>query len=443
MKAVKILVVLVAVVLVLVGAGLWYLNRLVQSAEFRELARNAAQTALGSGVSFRELSVSLWRGVTLRGIEVANPHGFSGPMVTAEAVVLRYRLWPLLQRRVVVQQLAVDKPVVRLARDAAGTFNYEKLGALKATGAAPSVGVAPGLRGTRVEVSRIGVSDGELVVFNEGGKTLVRVMGLEFSSGVQWEQGQLRGHGEARVRELVLGGSVAVRNVRGPVQFAGSCMEWAPVRGELAGGTVEGTVRVRLLGGFLYEAELAGRGSDVATLLREAGAKPVVSGLLQWTAKLTGTGGLPTVQGGGWVEVVNGQLGGVPLLVLVGSLLQVPELQQISFTECRLEYQLANNVMTNPVIQIAAPSVRIHGHGTVALDDYVLQHELTLAVAESVLAKVPKEVRGAFHATEDGMLALEFRATGPYDSPKTDLSQRLLRGAGQQLLEKGLQKMLR
>lgn len=443
MKAVKILAVLVLVVAVLVGAGLWYLNRFVQSPEFRELAREAVQSALGSQVSFRDMEISLWRGVTLQGIEVANPPGFTGPMVMAEALVLRYRLVPLLQRRVVVPRLTVEKPVVVLARDATGTFNYEKLGATKTTAPSTPTSGAPRIGGVRVEVSNIGLSDGEVTVLNEQGKRLVRLIGMEFRSGVQWDAGKLSGSGEARVRELVVGDSIYVRNVRAPVRFAGEYMELEPVRGELAGGTVEGSLRVKLLGGFRYEADLTGRGSDMATLLREAGTKPVMSGSLQWTAKLIGTGGLPTVHGGGRAEVVNGQLTGVPLLVLLGTLLQIPDLQQLSFTECLLEYQLANNVMTNPVIRVGSPAVRITGHGAMALDTYALQHELTLALSDAVSARLPKQVRGAFRKTDDGLLALDFRATGPYNSPKTDLSQQLIRGTGQQLLEKGLEKMLR
>lgn len=442
MKAVKILLGLVIAVVVLAAAGLWYLNRLVQSAEFRELAREAAQSALGSQVSFREMEISLWRGVTLQGIEVANPPGFTGPMVTADAVVLRYRLWPLLQRRVVVQRLAVEKPVVTLARDATGTFNYEKLGAPKAAGQTAASGSAPRVGGVRVEIASIGLSDGEVTVLNEQGKRLVRLSGIEFQSGVQFDGGKLGGAGEARIRELAVGDSIYVRNVGGPVRFSGEYMELEPVRGELAGGVVEGKLRVKLLGGVRYEVDLTGRGSDVTTLLREAGAKPVMSGSLQWTAKLSGTGGLPTVVGGGRAEVVNGQVTGVPLLTLVGTLLQVPELQQLSFTECLLEYQLANNVMTNPVIRIGSPAIRIEGRGAMALDTYDLRHDLTLALTEAALSKAPKEVRGAFRKTDDGKLALDFRASGPYNSPKTDLSQRLVRGAGQQLLDKGLRKLL-
>jgi hypothetical protein len=68
---------------------------------------------------------------------------------------------------------------------------------------------------------------------------------------------------------------------------------------------------------------------------------------------------------------------------------------------------------------------------------------MTLALAKGLLANVPKEVRAIFTERSDGYLTLDFRVWGPYDSPKTDLQQRIVMGAAEQLLEKGLQKLLR
>jgi hypothetical protein len=77
------------------------------------------------------------------------------------------------------------------------------------------------------------------------------------------------------------------------------------------------------------------------------------------------------------------------------------------------------------------------------LETYTLQHTFTLALAESLLAKAPNEIRRAFTRRDDGFLTIEFNVTGPYDAPQTDLSRRLLKGAGEQLLQKGLQKLFK
>jgi hypothetical protein len=87
--------------------------------------------------------------------------------------------------------------------------------------------------------------------------------------------------------------------------------------------------------------------------------------------------------------------------------------------------------------------VQITGMGSVLLEDYSLNHTLTLALAKGTLDSVPKEVRSIFTQRDDGSFALEFKVWGPYSAPKTDLEQRVLKGAANQLLQKGLQNLLK
>jgi hypothetical protein len=178
----------------------------------------------------------------------------------------------------------------------------------------------------------------------------------------------------------------------------------------------------------------------VVKLIQEAGvAKRVFSsGKLQLTTALTGTGGLETIVGTGKAEITGGQLVDIPVLTLMGSLLQVPVLQNLKFDECVLEYVISNNVMQTPVINLKSPQVQITGKGQVALEDYSLDHTLTLVLAKGALDKAPNEVRKVFTARDDGSFALDFKVWGPYDHPKTDLDKILLKGAAEQILQRFL-----
>src|SRR5580700_11736736 len=104
MKAVKVILIIVAVlaalVIVIVGAGIYFTNRYLQTPAFKEQALQTARGELGANVEINELQVSLFSGVALRGVVIGNPPGFSGNLLTADAFVLRYRLLPLLRRRV-------------------------------------------------------------------------------------------------------------------------------------------------------------------------------------------------------------------------------------------------------------------------------------------------------------------------------------------------------
>ena len=192
-----------------------------------------------------------------------------------------------------------------------------------------------------------------------------------------------------------------------------------------------------------YTVNLQVRDADIDTLLQEAHTKRVMNGKLQATVALEGTGGLPTIVGNGRAEIVGGKLAEIPLLNQLSFLLQVPALKDLKFDECRVEFSMSNNVMQTPVIRLISPEVQLTGKGSVNLEDYSLNHDMTLALAKDMLAHVPKEVRAIFTERSDGYLALDFRVWGPYDSPKTDLQQRIVKGAAEQLLQKGLQKLFK
>lgn len=93
-KAIKVILIIVAVVMALaiivVGAGIYFTNRYLQTPSFKEQALRAAQNELGADVRIDDLKVSLFSGVELRGVTIGNPPGFPGNLVTASAFVLRY-----------------------------------------------------------------------------------------------------------------------------------------------------------------------------------------------------------------------------------------------------------------------------------------------------------------------------------------------------------------
>src|SRR5882724_5335815 len=143
MKVVKIISIVVAVLIVailaLVGAGIYFTNRYLQTPAFKEEVLKAARTALGTDVSIDSFQASLFSGVELRGVTIGNPAGFAGNLITADAFVLHYRLLPLLSRRVEIEQLSLDKPVITLSQNDKNEWNYESIGAKgSATNPAPA-----------------------------------------------------------------------------------------------------------------------------------------------------------------------------------------------------------------------------------------------------------------------------------------------------------------
>jgi AsmA protein len=453
-KAIKVILIIVAVLVMLlilvVAAGIFFTDRYLQSPAFKETVLKTAHEELGADVRIEELHASLFSGVELRGVVVGNPAGFDGNLVTAEAFVLRYRLWPLLHRRVEIEQLSLDKPVITLARNDTGDWNYEKFGvkegkAKPAAATPPPAAPAKSATSTPLDIvlSKLAIAQGSVSMVSEKNKPLVKLDGINFSSSVSLLDNKLAGTGKAGIDKISLVDALFVEKVATPVTFDANQVKLTALTGTLAKGALAGDVALKLSDGFQYIVNLQVKDSDVGTFFQEAGKKPVLSGTLKANVAVKGTGGLPTISGNGRAEIDDGKLMEIPLLNLLATLLQIDALHDLKFSECVLEFSISNNVMQTPVIRLTSPQLQIAGKGSVSLDDHSLNHDMTLTFAKGALDRTPNEIRGLFVEQPDGSLALDFKVTGTYDSPKTDLTKRIMKSVGQQLLEKGLRKLLK
>jgi uncharacterized protein involved in outer membrane biogenesis len=441
MKALKISVAIILVLALVAAVGVFLVTRFVERPEFRQKLVDLASKATGTPVQVTDLKVSIFSGIELRGVAIGNPGGFTGDLLTAKAFVLRYRLWPLLRKRVEVATLVLDSPVITLAKNAKGEWNYDKLGGkaekAHATGPAEAPGASAG--GLEISLQKIEMKNAAVVMVKADGKELVRVQGASLASTVSLAGGKMTGTGEARIVLVNAGNSLLIRNLATPVALTPAAVQLAPLTGMLAGGAISGDAGLSLAGDAKYTANLHVKDADVVTLLKEAGVSPMfANGKLQMNAALAGTGGLETVVGAGNAEIVSGQLGNIPLLSLVAALLQVSALQNLKFDELKLAYTISNNVVQTPVISLKSPQVQLAGKGTLTLADNKLDHTFTLTLSGGALDHAPKEIRQEFTPLANGAYAIDFKVWGPYDSPKTDLQKRLLKGVGEQLLKKYL-----
>jgi uncharacterized protein involved in outer membrane biogenesis len=451
MKAVKVILIIVAVlaalVVVLAGAGIYFTSRYLQTPAFKEQALQTARGELGADVEINELQVSLFSGVVLHGVVIGNPKGFSGNLLTADAFVLRYRLLPLFHRRVEIEQLSLDKPIITLAQNDKGEWNYEKIGTPEAqpkptTAASPPATPEKPAQAVPLDVvlSKLAITQGEVSMVSESNQPIVRVDGIDFSSSVSLINNQLAGTGKAGIDKIDLSEKLFVEKVATVVELGSNQVKLTSLRGELAGGTISGDVSVDYAMGMLYAVNVALTNSDVVKLLQDAGSKPTVTGKLNITTSLTGSGGVPTIVGSGRVEVDNGQLKENPILNSLGMVLQLDVLRDLSFSQCLIEYSISNNLLNTSVIRLTSPQLQITGSGTVALDKNQLNHNMTISLPKGSLNSVLlPAIRELFTEQPDGSLTLDFKVTGTLDSPKTDLTKRL----GQQLLKNGLQQLLK
>lgn len=128
-----------------------------------------AEQALHRKVALSGIQVGLFSGVHLTGLTIAEPDGGEQPFVAADEVVLRYRFWPLLLGRVLVDEVRLVDPHIRLVRLADGRFNFSDLlpGKTAPEQASPAAagresGTA-GESGIDLVVSHVTISGGEVI----------------------------------------------------------------------------------------------------------------------------------------------------------------------------------------------------------------------------------------------------------------------------------------
>lgn len=168
----------VAGALALLAVALVILVRVVVTPErIKAVLLPRVEQALGRQVSLGDIEVSLLSGIVLHDLTVREKQG-TEPFVAAERVVLRYQLWPLLSRRVVVDEVRLDSPSIRVERYRDGTFNFSDL--LKEKGEKRERGAVDLL------VSEVAVNGGELLFLDHkvgnGAPYRLQVTGFDLSA---------------------------------------------------------------------------------------------------------------------------------------------------------------------------------------------------------------------------------------------------------------------
>jgi AsmA protein len=169
-KTAKILGGIVAILLLIVGGLAAAVRFYLTDERVRALVVPAAEKALARKVELGAISVGLFTGISLTDFAIKEMDGRTD-FVKAEALVLRYEFWPLLKKQVIINEIRLDRPFVRIHRDKSGAFNFDSLPFAAARKKQPEVPreAAP-TKGKAITVKEVAVSAAKVVVSDESGK---------------------------------------------------------------------------------------------------------------------------------------------------------------------------------------------------------------------------------------------------------------------------------
>jgi AsmA protein len=123
-KKILIIVIGVAVLVVLLLAGLAKI--LITPERIKMALIPRAEKALNRPVKIGDVDIGLFSGITVKNFAVMEKSS-EAVFVSADQVSLKYRLWPLLQKHIEIDEVILRQPRIRIERMADGSFNFSDL----------------------------------------------------------------------------------------------------------------------------------------------------------------------------------------------------------------------------------------------------------------------------------------------------------------------------
>jgi AsmA protein len=342
---------------------------------FRPTLEKELSRSLGREVKVGKLSLSLFSGsVVADDITIADDPAFSAaPFVTAKSFRVGVEIFPLIFSKVLhVTNLRLEEPKIALRHDAAGNWNFSKLGG------APASKAPEEKTGEEVpldlSVGRLAITDGTITLSQVGDKKLrtfdkVNMELRDFSASSSFPFTFSSG--------LPGGGKLELEGTTGPLPSKG--VTQTPLQAEFRVGKavahLDGSLNTSG-GKAILQLKLVGEGmpvNDLNDLLPAAGVTlPAGASLKGGTLSmnLAANGPLDRLVTTGSVKLADTQLKGFDLgqkLSVVGKLAGIPSDPDTTIQNASTEVRVAPDGVRLDRINLNLPTIgQINGNGTVS-----------------------------------------------------------------------------
>lgn len=127
MKKTYKIIALIAAVLIVAMVGLTlFIKSYLTDERIRTLVTESAEKSLHRKVSFGAISVSLFSGISVKDFAIREKDSEEA-FLKADAFVLKYQFLPLLSKRLIIDELAVESPRIVITKKADGSFNFSDM----------------------------------------------------------------------------------------------------------------------------------------------------------------------------------------------------------------------------------------------------------------------------------------------------------------------------
>jgi hypothetical protein len=453
----------------LLGVNLYVQSQGAQAKILQELRRR-----LGTRLEIRSMSVTPWGGLQLSGITIpqtssARPRHF----LEARTFQLRVRFLSLFSRRLVIKEVSLIKPKVVWPQDAEGKWRLPGLQEVPSpeispkpapsvsrsqvesefvqkqvapvVSAAPVVIAAPTSLSSRPpatgdnrpssqqarlavapEVRRLSIKDGNFTFLDQAGGLLASFTGLNFRTSIRSASAL---HGDAKIARISLRDRFFLEQLRSPLRYEPDVLELSKISARAANGEINGYFAMQPEAeDSPFTTSVKFRNVLADQIVENAGGpRGMVKGEFEGSFQASGKTADPNaLVGSGEIFLRDGRVQQYSLLVLLGQILQIEELQELHLEQAEARYHLSPGLVGIDELILRSPNIRLTASGTVAYDGK-LNLNSQLAINDRIRGQLFKAIRQNFQPiNEPGYSAIDFQVGGTIDRPSTNLMNRIV-----------------
>jgi type II secretion system protein N len=444
------------ILLILLGVNMYVQSRGTQARIQQELSQR-----LGTTLRIQRISVTPWAGLKLTGITIPQSQpGVSPDFLTAKAFRLRIRFSSLFGGHLVIKEVSLINPEIVWAQNTDGkwrvpssppstvpkTIAPEKLAPVevaptlspateaKIVAPAPPAKVAPPVSAQventpppfTPEVQRVNVVRARFRFLDQKLQSVATFDQVDFRSSFRTST-DLRGN--IAIAKTSLRDRFFLQQLESPLRYDANELDFSQISARAGEGQISGR--------FTIQPQAEDSPFTVSVRFKEVQADKIITeagGVLGTvTGKLEGhldasgkTADPNALEGSGEIILHDGQVRQYSLLVALGQLLQIQELQQLRLDQAQVKYHINPGVVTIDELIFRSENIRLSATGTVSFDGK-LQLESQLAVNEKMRNQLFRAIRENFKPIDEpGYTALNFQVGGTVGRPKTNLMDKLI-----------------
>jgi type II secretion system protein N len=448
---------------VLVGVGLLILigvNLYVQSRGTQARIQHELSQRLGTTLRIQRISVTPWWGLKLTGITIPQTQpGVSPDFLTAKTFRLRIRFSSLFGGQLVIKDMSLINPEIVWAQNADGKWRFPSVPSpTPASTIAPPESVAsapsqPAITEQKIEappnpttfapaasippiesrpppytpeVQGVNVVRARFRFLDEKLKSVATFEDVDFRSSFHTVNDL---SGNITIAKTSLRDRFFLQELHSPLTYNSSKLDFSQIVARAGEGHIAGNFSIEpQTEDSPFAVSIRFNDVNADKIIGEAGGLPgTVTGKLEGRLDATGKTADPdALSGTGEIILRDGQVRQYALLVALGQLLQIQELQQLRLDQANVKYHINPGVVTIEELIFRSENIRLTATGTVSFDGK-LQLESQLAVNEKMRSQLFKAIRGNFKPIDEpGYTAVNFQVSGTVGRPKTNLMDKLI-----------------